>query len=189
MAFGLIKNHRFEGHYTFRPFSRMQKKKLELLVDCLNFIEQNRKKTVLEHLLNYNKELSLFGLSNTIEPKEVQAIPAEEKKKQLQGSRKSMSIDGKSQTEDLSNLILNQAKLHLEANTSLPSIPRALKNSQKKLSTARDLGDLSLSTKKQINSVKRLQPHDLPLDSNKNLPEMKPVFQKEKEKDSTLEKV
>lgn len=67
-----------------------------------------------------------------------------------------MSIDGKSQTEDLSNLILNQAKLHLEANTSLPSIPRALKNSQKKLSTARDLGDLSLSTKKQINSVKRL---------------------------------
>jgi len=64
------------------------------------------------------------------------------------------SIDGK--TEDLSNLILNQAKLNIEGNPSLPNIPRALKNSQKKLSTARDLGDLALSTKKKINSIKKL---------------------------------
>jgi len=73
-AFGMIKSTRIEGHYTFRPFSRMEAKKLELLVDCIGYIEQQRKKSVIEQILHFSREISLFGLSNTIDPKE-QADP------------------------------------------------------------------------------------------------------------------
>ena len=63
-------------------------------------------------------------------------------------------------TEDLSNLIKHHhPKLHIsgEYNNSLPDIPKALKNSQKRLQTSRDIHDLGINNK------------DLVLNTNKNI--------------------
>ena len=70
-------------------------------------------------------------------------------------------------SEDLSALILNHNKLHLsgELNHSLPNIPKSNKQATiKNIETHKDIGELSMQTKKKINSMQKLSDNDeLPL--------------------------
>jgi hypothetical protein len=161
----------------------------------------------------YRDELLLFRLSNTMgEEKEqsfmlrldsdcgVESIRSHNFRKDLKKNN-DLSLNSKSNeglhkrsseascSEDLSALILNHNKLHLsgDLNRSVPNIPRA-KASAKAIDSNREIGDLSLSTKKQIQTNRKLaddssrmddpsrsskiiddRNDELPLNSNRNL--------------------